>query len=242
MKLPRLTLATAALAVAFFILPGAGESLAWDRNAGGLTSWVTALTAHLTHWDLSHLFFDLLAWIVLGSMVEMHARRLWIWTIGLSVPLVSLFVLLAAPDVWIYRGLSGLDSALFITTALMIHDRARQQGNRGMKWIAVGCILALLAKIAWEWSTGSPIFARGGDFTAVPQAHLAGALAGLIAIGVQKVRFRSNRHSNRPSVRRPKELATRCLRSHNSNTSSCARSRQCGPTERLCIPPSRFPG
>lgn len=189
-KLPCLTLATAALAVAIFVLPGAGESLGWDRNAGGLISWVTALTAHLTHWDLSHLFFDLLAWIVLGSMVEMHARRLWIWTIGLSAPLVSLFVLLAAPDVTIYRGLSGLDSALFIAAALMIHTRARQQGDPGMKWIAVGCVLALLAKIAWEWSTGSPVFARGGNFTAVPQAHLAGAMAGLTAAIAHKIRLR----------------------------------------------------
>lgn len=180
-KFPRLTLATAALVVAIFILPGAGESLAWERNAGGFTSWVTALTAHLTHWDLSHLCFDLLAWIVLGSMLEMHARRLWVLTIGLSAPLVSLFVLLAAPDVLIYRGLSGLDSALFITTALMILDRARQQEDRGMAWIAIGSILALLAKIAWEWATGSPVFARGGDFTAVPQAHLAGAAAGWVA-------------------------------------------------------------
>ena len=88
----------------------------------------------------------------------------------------------------IYRGLSGLDSALFIAAALMIHTRARQQGDRGMKWITVGCILTLLAKIAWEWSTGSSVFARGGDFTAVPQAHLAGALAGWVAVQITQKR------------------------------------------------------
>mgnify|MGYP001812911797 CR=1 FL=1 len=181
MKIPRLTLAAAALAAAIFLLPGASELLAWDRDVGGLISWLTVLTAHLTHWDLSHLVFDLLAWIVLGTMVETHSRRLWAWTIGLSAPLVSLFVLLAAPDVSIYRGLSGLDSALFIAAALMIRGRAQKQDDPGVPWIAVSSIVALVAKITWEWSTGDSLFARGGEFVTVPQAHLAGALAGWIA-------------------------------------------------------------
>lgn len=180
-KIPRLTLATAALAVAIFLLPGAGEFLAWDRGDLGLFSWVTALTSHLTHWNRSHLIFDLLAWIVLGVMVETHSRRLWVWTIGLSAPIVSLFVLVTAPEISVYRGLSGFDSALFAVAALVIHSRARQADDSVTKLTALVCLLALIAKITWEWSTGSPIFARGGDFTAVPQAHLAGALAGWIA-------------------------------------------------------------
>jgi rhomboid family GlyGly-CTERM serine protease len=205
-KLPHLTFATAALAVAIFLLPGAGESLAWDRNDTGTVFWANALTAHLTHWDPAHLLFDLLAWMVLGTIIETHSRRLWCWTVGLSVPLVFLFVLLAAPDISVYRGLSGLDSALFTAAALMIHDRAIKRNDPGMAWITVGCIMALVSKIVWEWSTGSPVFARSGNFTAVPQAHLAGALAGWIVFQVTRrmpaqgtesrplARFMSQRH------------------------------------------------
>jgi hypothetical protein len=78
-----------------------------------------------------------------------------------------------------------------------------QQGDPVMKWIALGCIVALTAKIAWEWSTGSPIFARGGDFSAVPQAHLAGAMAGFTAAIAQKIRLRGNRRSAPSSEGRP---------------------------------------
>ena len=186
MRIPRLTLATAALVVAIFILPGAGESLDWHRDDSGMTSWVTALTAHLTHWNLPHLGFDLLAWLVLGSMVETHSRRLWGWTVGLAAGLVSLFVFLAAPEITIYRGLSGIDSALFIASAITIHTRAKLRGDHLMGLIALGCILTITGKIIWEWTTGTPLFARGGGFTAVPQAHLAGAVAGWIAVWVTR--------------------------------------------------------
>lgn len=180
-KFPRLTLATAVLAVAIFLLPGASEFLAWDRDNTELFSWVTAGTSHLTHWNRSHLIFDLLAWIVLGTMVEAHSRRLWAWSVGLSAPVVSLFILVAAPDITIYRGLSGLDSALFVATAFMTFSRARQRDDSTTKWMSLVCLLALAAKITWEWSTGIPVFAGSGDFVVVPQAHLAGAVAGWIA-------------------------------------------------------------
>jgi hypothetical protein len=92
-----------------------------------------------------------------------------------------LFVL--QPGLPTYRGLSGLDSALFVTGALALGERLFREGRRVVGIAAFASVAALAAKVAYELATGQTLFvdaARVG-FVPVPLAHVAGALAGMFA-------------------------------------------------------------
>ncbi|HEY1107668.1 MAG TPA: hypothetical protein VGE76_03520, partial [Opitutaceae bacterium] len=64
-RLPLLSLALGALAVAVHVIPGATGLLQYDRAAGSGEVW-RWLTAHLTHCGGNHLVWDVGALVALG--------------------------------------------------------------------------------------------------------------------------------------------------------------------------------
>ena len=133
------------------------------------------LTCHFTHWTHEQLAWDLLAFVFLGLACERRNRRAYHATLLASALFIPLAVMLFAPRIVAYRGLSGLDSALF---ALLLAQEFRR--NR----IVAVCAVGFAAKIAFEAMTSSTVFVSnlGAGVVAVPMAHLAGAvIAALIA-------------------------------------------------------------
>lgn len=153
----------------------AGGRLELDRAAVARGEVWRLLTGHWTHWTVDHFLWDSLTFLLLAVLCEARiSRRSLLATIGGSALAVSAGVWLGLPEIARYRGLSGVDSALFMLLAVTILRETRSL-------LAGVAVAAFLAKAAWEVSTGSTLFTEAaGSFVPVPLAHLIGGAWGLI--------------------------------------------------------------
>ncbi len=144
--------------------------------------WWQLLTCHFTHWTYEQLAWDALAFLALGVACERRNRAAFHATLLASAVTIPLAVLIFAPEMTEYRGLSGLASALFVL--LLVEDRrSRLSSSNGQAgWPVLHVILGAVfaAKIVFELTTSSAVFA--GDITPVPIAHIAGAITALIIV------------------------------------------------------------
>ncbi len=86
------------------------------------------LTGHLAHWNLDHAFWDGLMFLVLGLVCERRwPRRYWL-CLPVSAGVISLAVWYLPPQLETYRGLSGVDTALFtLAAAGYLQDAIRRR-------------------------------------------------------------------------------------------------------------------
>jgi rhomboid family GlyGly-CTERM serine protease len=158
-----LTLTILALAAAL-LLPGSSLEL----QRGG-AAW-RVVTCHFTHFTYEQLAWDALVFAALGVACARRHREAFQATLFASIILVPLAVLVFAPEVTTYRGLSGLDSALF---GMLLGMEAGRNRLAGLFAILFGI------KLLVEATTGATVFVgTEATFVAVPVAHLAGALVG----------------------------------------------------------------
>ena len=190
---PRRTLAhylaplglTAALCVAAALAsfwPTAAEWLQFERDAFAAGQWWRLLTCHLTHWSPDHFLWNAAVFAVLGGACEAACRLRFAGCLLASAIAVPLAVWLVEPQMGTYRGLSGLDTALFGLLAVTTLRSCWAQRN--WPWlVAVGTLSAGLAlKIGFEQVTGRTVFVDSGEagFTPVPLAHVVGQAAGVL--------------------------------------------------------------
>jgi rhomboid family GlyGly-CTERM serine protease len=165
-------------------LPGSGALLQYDRARVADGEIWRFVTGQMVHWTARMAVADLAVLLAFGLWLELGGRRRAVsCTLGLAAILVAVGVQLLRPDLTLYRGSSGLASALFVLTCL----EAMRPPARLSSRVLAGCALLLFsAKIAWEMSGASPLFAGDlpGAVAAVPLAHLLGGLAGAMAFGV----------------------------------------------------------
>lgn len=173
------TLSIAAIVVAIQLIPGASELMALDRRAPTqLWRWLTAHLAHLS-WD--HLGWDLIVFVALGSWLEARSRARWAGVVGGAAIVISGAVWALAPQLQTYRGLSGIDSALFAAVGVALWRDATHPVERAAP-VALG--LALAGKITYELVTGRTLFAQDVGWVAVPLAHALGGGVGLAVWGL----------------------------------------------------------
>jgi rhomboid family GlyGly-CTERM serine protease len=151
-----------------------GGWLELDRAAVARGEVWRLLTGHWTHWTVDHLVWDSLGFVVLAVLCETRVSR------GRLLLGVAGSALAVSAGVWFlpeiehiarYRGLSGIDSALFVLLAVSL---MRERPLAGL------ALAAFLGKSAWEVATGSTLFVQTGSFVPVPLAHLVGGAWGLI--------------------------------------------------------------
>jgi rhomboid family GlyGly-CTERM serine protease len=165
--LPWLTLTLGTLVVAS--VPFA-TSLDYDRTAILHGQLWRIVTGHFVHWSPAHLRWDLIAFLALGAVCERRgARVLFGVVVAATACMVSMILLLAVPDVVAYRGLSAIDSALWLWVAAVIADRR----------LTLALVLLFCAKLMIELSTGASLFVT--SITILPSVHLAGAVIGFSA-------------------------------------------------------------
>jgi rhomboid family GlyGly-CTERM serine protease len=152
------------LAVLATLLPGS-----WLELQRGGTVWRIA-TCHFTHFTYEQLAWDALVFLLLAIACERRNRGAFRATLLASVVVVPIAVLTFS-NVTTYRGLSGIDSALF--GLLLVTEWRRSR-------IVALCGVAFAAKVIFEMSTGAAVFVHSDAFIAVPAAHIAGALVGVI--------------------------------------------------------------
>lgn len=175
---PFLTPLLAVFAVAIHLLPPeVAATLQFDRTALAAGEFWRLLTAHLTHFGPSHLAWDVGVLFGLGWFCERKSPRQTALALGLAAAAISLAVWLLLPGFQTYRGLSGLDCALFGLLAMGL----LQQRSAAAKITGALALLALLAKSGWEALSGATLFVSGDEFMPVPLAHLVGAGCGVVA-------------------------------------------------------------
>ena len=178
-RIPWFTLGFAALAVAVHCIPALTLGWQFDRAAVAHGQVWRFFTAHLTHFGTDHLRWDLVAFLVLGAMTERVSRSALLVTVALSAALITLGVWIAQPQFETYRGLSGIDCALFGFVVARVIAEGRR-ARHGFSLAVGGLALAgFAAKCIFELATGGTVFVEPTDaFAPVPLAHLIGLIAG----------------------------------------------------------------
>lgn len=141
------------------------------------------LTCHWLHWSADHLIWDLVVFALLGAICEWRSLRCYLWTVLLSAITIPLSVMYWIPQVGTYRGLSGIDTALFglLVSSLLVR-RIRERDRSGALLFSV-LLIAMSGKIAMEMISQANIFVSDSSFVPVPLVHLVGAIIGM-ATGV----------------------------------------------------------
>lgn len=174
-KAPWLTLLLGGSMLALFAgLGPAPTQLVYDRTAilGG--EWWRLVTAHLVHSDVGHLAWNLGGLLLLGGLLEGISRAALSAALAIGTLAVDLVLLFGLPGMGWYCGLSGSLNALLVPLF------AAGWAARRSPLIPLMAALTL-AKIGIEMASGQALFTETA-WASVPQAHLAGWLAGIAAM------------------------------------------------------------
>jgi len=185
------TAVIAAAALATAAIPGLAATIQFDRAAIAAGDAWRLVTCHLTHWNGEHLLWDLLMFVVLGAICEWRNPRQMRLCVAISAVAVAMSVLWAFPGIQLYRGLSGIDTALFTLLAIDLLYEAWRDRNPLQAMCTGGLLLALTAKIAYEAIGGQTIFVEqdAADFVPLVWDHVAGAAAGIVIATCGKIGF-----------------------------------------------------
>jgi rhomboid family GlyGly-CTERM serine protease len=179
------TLAILALSLASSLFPELALALQFDRARITAGDYWRVLTGHITHWTAEHLFWDAAMFLALGIMLERSGRGRFVACLLASALAISAGVWFLQPELATYRGLSGLDTALFAMLAVELIGVSRRRRDL---LVPVLLLAGLSGKLAFELTTGATVFVNSGEaFVPVPVAHSIGALVGA-ALGAMGVR------------------------------------------------------
>jgi rhomboid family GlyGly-CTERM serine protease len=181
-RLPLVTLALAVLAGAILVVGGWSGAAEFDRAAVAAGQWWRLATGHLAHWNLEHLAWDAIMLVLLGSFIEQRSRRALVAAVTISAAAISLALWWGVVDAAQYRGLSGIDSALFALVAVELLGDAWRTKRPLVAAAVLAVAVGFAGKIGYEAATGQALFvdSAAGAFTPLPLVHVVGALAGAV--------------------------------------------------------------
>lgn len=158
--------------------PTASFSFEFDRAALARGEGWRLLTGHFVHFNASHLAWDAGAFALLASLLPAQSPRRWLVLVIGAALFISVGVWLMQPHFEIYRGLSGVDCALF--GALLVERLRAARCERDQLALALVALAAIgfVAKCGVELLSDAPVFAASGAYSPVPLAHFLGAIWG----------------------------------------------------------------
>jgi rhomboid family GlyGly-CTERM serine protease len=174
---------TLALLAAPLAMPGLVASWRYERAAVAAGETWRLATAHLAHHDLAHLALNLAGLALLWWLFVRDARPAhWAAVAIASASTVAAGLWFLRPDLAWYLGASGVLHGLWAAAGVAARRRWRLEGD---------VTLALLvAKLAWEQWHG-PLSPGAGRLPVIVDAHLYGALGGLVAALARRPRAQS---------------------------------------------------
>jgi rhomboid family GlyGly-CTERM serine protease len=131
------------------------------------------LTGHLVHGSWQHTWLNLAGVaVIVGLFRGTYSATQWCWIALASIACIDLGLLLLMPQLQWYVGLSGLLHGLLAAgTVAWWRVEARP--------LAAALSAILVGKLIWEqWQGALPL---SGDLNVIVNAHLYGAVGGLIA-------------------------------------------------------------
>jgi rhomboid family GlyGly-CTERM serine protease len=169
--------------------PAAGELLRYDRAAIAAGQWWRLLTAHIAHLGLHHAILNALGLVLLWALLAREWRpRQWAIIALVVAGAIDGGLWFRDPSVTWYVGASGVLHGLLAAGVVAYVRRGDPLG-----WILAAL---LVAKLCYEQLHGPLPFA-GRGVPVVVDAHLYGALAGLL--GAIILRHPEGRRSQKPN-------------------------------------------
>lgn len=216
-RFPWITLALVALAAAASLVPA--EALEYDRARVAAGEVWRLLSGQMVHWTARMAACDLGVLLGLGIWLEVRGdRRLMAMALALGGGLTALAVHALSPDLLVYRGSSGVASALFVLAAVRIAESPEPWPRA----LAVTAVAFFLAKAAFETLVGQTLFAGPLPLgvRVVPLVHLLGGIGGLAGVGGRLL----NRTSyGRVLSRREANASAQTARDHSRESPSSGR-------------------
>ncbi|MFM7057249.1 MAG: rhombosortase [Planctomycetota bacterium] len=144
-------------------------------------------TSHLLHWSWDHFFWDTIVLIVAGAFCEVRWPRRFQRVLLTAILIIPVAVMISVPHLLCYRGLSGLDSALFALAASSVLIEEVRAGRKQAALAAAVVVAAQFLKIGLESAAEHTLFVQDAPFIPVPLSHLCGAVIGSLgaACGVR---------------------------------------------------------
>ncbi|MCK5180845.1 MAG: rhombosortase [Candidatus Omnitrophica bacterium] len=173
LRVPWLTLALAGFMVALYLAETVVFSFSlFDKTLIAQGEWWRFVTGHFVHCNFEHLFWDLLAFVILGGIIEIHSRRELMFSLLISCLGVSAWLTWGDTTWTTYCGLSGALNGLLFVAAIKIWQKT---GDK----IYIAVLIVTVLKMVYEFTTHQTIFTDLGS-QAVPSAHAAGFVAGAL--------------------------------------------------------------
>jgi rhomboid family GlyGly-CTERM serine protease len=184
-RFPWITVTLAALSAAAALVPA--RALEYDRARVAAGEVWRLLTGQMVHWTPRMAAYDLGMLLGLGVWLEVRGdRRHAAAALALGGALTALAVHTLSPGLLVYRGSSGVASALFVLAAVRVG--IAESSDPRSRTLAIPAILAValfLAKALFESLAGQTLFAGPlpPGVRVVPLVHLLGGLCGLAGAG-----------------------------------------------------------
>ncbi len=171
-----LTLLIVGISIIVYSIPQLSDFLVYDRQKILNGEFWRLVTAPFVHFSISHIFWDSLVFGIAGLAINASGFRNFWLVCSSSIIIISLFYLMALPELGRYGGLSGLATAAVAYFCLCSAVTTRK--NR-MIWLLL--LLFMIVKIAIETTMGNPIFAQiaKAPYRVLPSAHILGFLCAL---------------------------------------------------------------
>ena len=122
--------------------------------------------------------------LLLGVIIELRSRSVFILVLIASSASISVVLWNCHPEIIEYRGLSGVDSALFTYAAILLYREAFQSGRMVICAAICLAILGFAAKVGYELLTGNVLFvdSKADGFVPVAIVHAVGGLVGAVSV------------------------------------------------------------
>jgi rhomboid family GlyGly-CTERM serine protease len=177
---PWVSLTVVAACLAAGLLTGGGESIQYERSRVASGDIWRLLTGQMVHWTPRMALVDLGMLLLLGASLEATGRRpAASLAIGASVVLCAAGIHVIPSGQELYRGSSGIASALFVLLCLELIVTSR---SPRVKLLSAAALTLIVVKAVWESSTGRALGAGALPDGVVVSArvHLLGGLAGAL--------------------------------------------------------------
>jgi rhomboid family GlyGly-CTERM serine protease len=183
-RLPVWTLAISAGALLAYFVPGLAALLIYERVAIAHGELWRLVTGNLVHLSNTHLAYDLAAFLISGTIIEIRGYRPFAMLCLSAAMLIGVAIFVFAPELNYYGGLSGVVTAA--VAYLCLHG-VTEKGT--WLWLCAVTMAVLAAKFWIEMALGNSLLLTVSTeaFVPVPLSHLIGAVTALLVFALERL-------------------------------------------------------
>jgi hypothetical protein len=176
------------VSIILFYIPSLAYALQFNRKEMFSCKIYLFITCHFTHWNFKHMIIDTFIFLALSYLCIFFSFKsiysIAQYFIYLLIPsiLISIAVLIFNPEINFYRGLSGIDWALYFILMVQLYFAAHWLWKTGAIIMFFLFSLMIIYQIISKHSIFVPDMGEG--VVTVPSAHIAGAISGIACTSI----------------------------------------------------------